>query len=111
MYPHPVAARVNADIKQTLYWGSGRWLILAALAYYLTETYALTALTGDYAVPGYPANVCRGIVLAAYYVFAYLWIELGYLFMQRICPLLRVFHFRVGYAYGCSQQYLFALRG
>ena len=70
MYPHPVAARVNADVKQTLYRGSGRWLILAALAYYLTETYALTALTGDYAVPGYPANVGSGVVLAAYYVFA-----------------------------------------
>ena len=57
MYPHPVAARVNADVEQTLYWGSGRWLILAALAHYLTETDTLTALTGNYAITGYPAHV------------------------------------------------------
>ena len=81
MYPYPVAAGVNANVKETLYWGSRRWLILAALAYYLTQTDALTALTGDHAVTGYPANVGSGIVLAAYYVFAYLWIELSYLFI------------------------------
>jgi len=70
MYTYSVAARVNADVKQTLYWGSGRWLILATLAYYLTQTDALTALPGDHTIPGYPADVCSGIVLAAYYMFA-----------------------------------------
>ena len=70
MYAHSVAARVNANIEQTLYWSTGRWLILAALAHDLTETDALTALTGDHTIPGYPANVGSGVVLAAYYVFA-----------------------------------------
>ena len=65
MYPHTIAARVNTDIEEATYWGSGRWLMLTALAYYLTETDTLTALTGDYAITGYPADVCRGVVLAA----------------------------------------------
>ena len=70
MYPHPVAAGINADIEEAPYRRIGRWFILAALAYYLTQTYALTTLTGDYAVPGYPADVSSGVVLTAYYVFA-----------------------------------------
>ena len=69
VYSHPVAARVNADVKQILYRRIGRWFAAAALAHNLTETDALTTLTGDYAVPGDPANVGSGVVLAAYYVF------------------------------------------
>ena len=70
VYSHPIAASVNADIEETLYGGPGRWFTVTALAYYLTQTDTLATLTGNYAIPGYPADIGGGIVLTAYCMFA-----------------------------------------